>query len=295
MQDILYLVNPHAASGRAARTWSALRREHASLRNARCIMASTPAEATQALRDQLDDGVRRLVAVGGDGTIHCAANAVLQSTPGVSLGIVPIGTGSDIARGLGLERRPHRALERALSGEPRLIDAVYFSQGEHAGWVVNIASAGVSGIVAGQVNALAHRRRWTYLWSALRSLARYSPAAYRIELDGTCWFEGPLLLCAVANGTRFARGMRIAPQARLDDGLADVVLVRPAPFARVLQWLPRLYTGSHLRAPFVMSTRARHIQMIPLEGTASFEADGEPLPAGPMEFAVMPRALELIV
>lgn len=294
MQDVIFTINPQAASGRAGRVWAELRKQSAILQQARCIMEASPGEARQALLDQLDERVRRVIVIGGDGTVNSTASTLLESGHPAALGLIPVGSGSDAARGLGLEHHPAHALERALNRAPRVIDALHFSQPDQDGWVINIASTGVSGLVAREVGALDKRWAGTYLWTALKSLVRYTPADYRIHLDEKLWFEGPLLLCAIANGTSFARGMRIAPNAMPDDGLADVVLVKATPFRRVLPWVPRLYTGSHLRAPFIQSARAKAIRVEPLGTAPPFETDGEPLKAALTAFNVRPGALRIV-
>lgn len=294
MQHVIITVNPHAASGRAGRVWERLRRQAAVPHTAHCITASSAVEARRALLRRLQEDTRRVIAIGGDGTLHHVANTLLECRRHAGLGLIPVGSGSDTARGLGLQRRPGRALQAALAHAPEPMDVVRFQQADHTGWVVNIASFGISGAVASGVNGL--RRRWagTYLCSALSALAGYAPPSYRIHLDGRLWFEGPILLCAVANGSRFARGMRIAPTASPHDGLIDVVVVRSVPAHRVLPWLPTLYTGGHMRAPFIDSARARHVLVEPLNDTSPMETDGECRTAVPTEFTVEPRALGII-
>jgi len=300
VQDVVFVVNPRAASGRAARVWAALR-ERAELRQARCIMADTPRQARERLLDALDAGsgavVRRVIALGGDGTLNCVAGTLLASGHPAVLGLIPVGSGSDTARVLGLGRNPGLSLQRALQSEPRPMDALRYDpcEGGGRGWVINIASTGISGLVARDVDARVRRWPGTYLWTALKALRRFQPASCRIEIDDRPWYQGPVLLCAVANGSTFARGMRIAPHARCDDGMADVVLALPAPLPRILPWLPGLYTGTHLRAPFVRWARARHVRIQPLtpDQPLPFETDGEPLTAAGMDFTLVAGALRM--
>lgn len=294
MDDVVFMVNPTAASGRAERTWARLRADSPELGRARCIMETDGVEAQAALREALDDRVRRLIVVGGDGSLHLAASTLLDAGHSAALGLVPAGSGSDTARGWQLPHKPAAALERALYGPARCVDAVRLRQPSGEAWVVNIASAGISGRVAAGVNRLQVRRAGTYLWQTFKALARYADSACRIELDGAPWFEGPFLLCAVANGPVFARGMWIAPNAVPDDGLLDVVLV-PAVFRpRILPWIPSLYTGRHLRAPFVQVARAQTVRVEPFGAAPPMEADGETIAPAAAEFEIVAKALRVI-
>lgn len=294
MENVVFMINPRACSGWAARVWASLQDGSPGLRRARCIQADNRETACAALREALDDGVRRVVVVGGDGTVNAAAATILDSHAAADLGLVPVGSGSDTARGWHLPHKPKRALDYAMEGEARPMDVLRYDHPERAGWVVNIASVGISGSIADRVNTLSMRWRGTYLWHTLVSLSRFRASQWRIRLDGATWFEGPLLLCAAANGRVFARGMRIAPAAVADDGLADVVLVPGVAAARVLPWLPAVYTGHHVRAPFVRTARARRIRLEPLEPAPPLEVDGETVSPGMLELSVVPGALRAV-
>jgi diacylglycerol kinase (ATP) len=295
LEDTVFIVNPRAASGRAERVWHQLRDQVAAVRRARCVDAADPEEARRQLLELLDERVRRVIAVGGDGTVNHAANVVLDSGMAAALGLVPVGSGSDTARGLSMQREPQLALERALGVTPRPYDVLRMEQTDGTGrWVVNIGSVGLSGLVAAEVNRLPKRWAGTYLWTALKVLSRFRASRARILLDDELWYEGGLILLAVANGSAFARGMRIAPHARSDDGLADVVLVKDAPLLQVLPYVPRLYAGTHLRAPFVQWARASRVRVEPVDELPPFETDGEPLSGAGSEFRVVPGALRVL-
>ena len=154
-------------------------------------------------------------------------------------------------------------------------------------------SAGVSGEVVRRIDALTARGRTAYLAESLKALARYRPAACRVEADGEPWHDGPLLLFAVANGTAFGRGMRIAPRAKLDDGLADLVLAERVPGWELPLLLPRLYAGRHLSSRHVRFRRARTVRIEPAEDFPDFDLDGDPWPAGPVTVTVHPGALRV--
>ena len=296
MQDTLFVVNPRAASGRAARVWSSLCDRIPSLRSATLVQCGDAATASAAIRAGLTPKVRRVVALGGDGTLHCVLNALLHESPSPApgIGLIPAGTGSDLARCLRLETRPEHALAQAMEAAPMPLDVLRLSSaasGTSARYIVNEASLGLSTQVAARINALAQRNSASYLSATLRELVNYRPQWARIHLDGVLWREGYFYLVMVANGSHFAKGMGIAPRANPRDGLADVVAVEAASKALTLAWLPSIYFGKHLAAPFVHFARAGSIAIETGAQSAALEGDGEPLPATPIKLTVLPGAV----
>lgn len=296
MSDTVFVINPAAAGGRARALWSGLCNARPELERARVVMADDADSTVAAIEEVLAGPVQRLVVVGGDGTLHLAANTVLARGRGaaVALGLVPAGTGSDLARTLDLPRDPEAALMRAVNGLPRILDAIQLeTEDGRRRYVVNIASAGISGMVDAAVNASPRRGAGAYLWATLSALWRYRPRACRVVVDGTQWYNGPMFLLAVANGRCFGRGMRVAPRAELDDGLADVVLVKSLPRWQLPLRLPRLYLGTHLRLRAVRWRRARHVRVEPHEELPPFDVDGEVMPSAAAELTILPGALRV--
>ncbi|MDD5563815.1 MAG: diacylglycerol kinase family lipid kinase [Thermoanaerobaculaceae bacterium] len=293
MNRTLVLVNRAAGGGRAGRFWERLRPQAEQLAP---IQVVTPADAEasrRAVLEAVESGCGRVVAVGGDGTAHLAAGVLLGRGAPLTLGIVPAGTGSDLARPLAIPRDPAQALRRALLGPAVAIDAGR-CDGERGGFFfVNIASAGVSGMVDETVNAVATRGRTTFLRCTLTALARYRCVNVRVWADGDAWFAGPALLLAVANGTTFGKGMRVAPGAVLDDGLFDVVAVGEVSGLQLARRLPQLYFGKHLGAKPVHFRRAREVRLEPQAPLPLFDVDGETYPSGPVTFRVLPGALRV--
>lgn len=319
---VAVLVNPGAGGGRALKVWETLRRRFerpapASLRTGlsldngadqaasaepaapegfRLIEENAPEAAEEALVEALEEGVDRVVVIGGDGTFSLAADVVAVAGAGerVILGLVPAGTGSDLARSLDLPKRPAACLEQALHGAPRALDALeVVSDDGRRRLVVNVLSAGVSGSVVERINALERRTSSAYLIEALKALRGYSPASCRIEADGELVHEGPLLIAAVANGTCFGGGMRIAPRAEVDDGLADLVLAAKVPGWQIPQLLPRLYLGKHLGSRYVLYRRAKSVRIEPAEGFPRFDLDGDPWRPSAVTVTVRPGAIRV--
>lgn len=296
LDDVLFVINPLAASGRADRVWEQLAARHPALQRAAVVRTADPFAATRLMIERLKPSIRRVVAIGGDGTLHHTANVLLSlPTPRErSLGLVPAGTGSDLACGLRLSRRPGIALARALDGEAADLDVLRLAGSDGVRYAVNVVSAGLSTDVVAAVNQQDRRGSVAYFAAALSALRRKMPLSVRVVADGEVWYEGPLLLLALANGSRFGRGMRIAPDAKADDGLMQLVAVEPVPLPRLLPWLPALYLGRHYAAPFVRHRTARTVRVEAVGGAeAHMEADGDPSLSLPVEVSVVPAALRV--
>jgi diacylglycerol kinase (ATP) len=295
VKDALIVVNPAAGGGRAGAAWSLV--EPLAHRLAEVdVTAPAGAPATRdAVALALDRGYRRIVAFGGDGTAHLVASTLLAAGAGqqVTFGVVAAGTGSDLARALAVPRDVLPALARALLGPPAPMDAGHCEGESGAFHFINIASAGIGGLVDEMVNALPRRGTTAFLRATLSALRRYRCVPVRIALDENAWYEGPILLAAVANGTCFGKGMRAAPQARTDDGLFDVVVAGEIGGPDLPRRLLQLYLGRHLDAKPVRWARARVVRLEPLAPLPVLDADGETYPSGAATFTMLPAALRI--
>jgi len=303
VRPLVFLVNPKAGSGRAGAVWDRLVESHPELRGARVVRESDPAAAAAGLRAAIAGGATAVVAVGGDGTAHMVANLLLGDgvADRVAMGLVPGGTGSDLCKSLGIPHQPGAALAAALTGEPRPLDAFAVRRpgvDEPAGppwrWCVNTVSSGVAGVVVEAVHRLPRKGAGVYLRTTIEALLGYRPVRCRIAVDGEPFYEGPIFLLAVANGVTFGKGMKVAPHARLDDGLADVVVVGDLPRWTLPLRLPQLQLGRHLGVRQVHFRQARAMSCEPLGPFTPYELDGDVGAPGPIELKVVPGAVRVL-
>ena len=287
------VVNPSAGGGRAGQLWRRLEPLARSLAEIEVQTPSNRQDSSAALQRALASGVDRIVVVGGDGTIHLAVNEIMAAGRGLesALGIVPAGTGSDLARALALPRHPEEALQRALLGPARPLDVGRCTTVSGTYFFANIASAGIGGLVDSLVNAVPNRGRTAFVRATLKALRTYRPVELAVTVDGKPWHAGPVFLIAIANGTSFGKGMRVAPNARMDDGLFDIVLVRPVSGFQLLRRLPQVYLGRHLHARPVSVRTGSSVGLTPLAEMPPFDVDGETYPAAAVELTVLPSAL----
>lgn len=301
MHKTLIVLNPHAAGGRAGTLWKEIEPLlWEQLGELVVAVTQHPDEVAKHLDKAYDIGIRRVISIGGDGTNHILVNALadlgtrIDSDDAMVYGTLPIGTGRDWARGMGIPIHDFRSSAAWIAkATPRPTDLGLLESGSRREYFLNIASAGMSGEVAIRVNA-AKRRPWTFLSSTVATLLSYQPPRVQVRLDGEDWYEGPAWLVAVANGTTFGHGMKIAPDAEPRDGLFDVVLVEGINRLRVLAALKRVYDATHLTHPNVRSRRARQITIRSLGGALGMELDGEPSTGQELTYTLQPKALNLL-
>lgn len=287
-REIALLTNPTAGGGRGVTVRPVARQR---LREAgfavRDLVGRDAEEALDLARRAVADGVEALVVVGGDGMAHLAIQAV-AGTP-VALGVVPAGSGNDLARYLDLPRADAAAaVDRVVGSRTRSIDLAT-SGARH---FVTVLAAGFDARVNERANAMRWPRgRLRYPLATLAELGRLQPVRYTLELDGTTRSLEAVLV-AVGNGPSFGGGLRITDGAVIDDGYLDVVLFKPVGRAGVLRTYPKLRTGAHTRHPQYEHHRVRQVTVAAAGITAY--ADGERFGRLPLTITCSPRALRVL-
>lgn len=306
------VVNPTAGHGRGRKAGN---RAAQLLREAGVVVVElsgeSVADALARARAAAIDGLTALVVVGGDGMVHLGVNAVV-GTP-TPLGIVAAGSGNDFARVLGLPaHRVDAAVARiiaALDHPPRAVDAAHVAPyvagaqapaGETWGgsWFAGALSVGLDAAV----NARANSYRWPsgsakYIRAVLDCLRTFKPYGYRLTTDsGTHEFLGTVV--AVASSSHVGGGVRIAPDALIDDGELDVVYAGALSKPGILKLFPGMYRGAHVRHPAVATERTTSVIIEPT-GEGAFPpvafADGEVIGTVPLRVQVHPGALHVLV
>jgi diacylglycerol kinase (ATP) len=288
-EHTLAIVNPAAGDGAGARVGANLARElESSGFKVEIVQTPAPGEAARIAREASVDGCRTVIAVGGDGTANEIANGLVDT--GTALALYPIGSGNDFARALGYPRR-RRDLARFLAGARRRVIDV----GEVNGRIfVNAAGVGIDGHVAERVEASARvvGPLLGYFVGALVSIATYRPQPMRLTIDGQT-LEGKHLLVVAANGTHFGSGMHVAPKARVDDGLFDIVVAGDLGRWASLVALAKLYRGTHVNGRDIRAYRARSLD-VELQRELPTQADGEPVRASFLTVRMRPGALTVL-
>ena len=288
----LVIVNPAAGGGRALRSVDWLRERLATRPDVRIEITRRPRDAETLAADAVRDGHDRVIAVGGDGTVQEVVNGLLAAGKPAAMGIVPLGSGNDLARSLGLPVELASAWKVAIGHATRAIDVAHARNGDGAErW---FASAGGIGFDAQVAAAMADRSGWQagragYLLTTLAELRRFENRRIRLTIDGVTE-AADVLFVAIANGAYYGGGMRIAPAATVDDGRLDVCVVGDISRLTVLRQLPNLYRGTHVNHPAVTMRSGTTIEADG-DGDTRVHLDGEPFGALPLSVTIHHRAL----
>jgi diacylglycerol kinase (ATP) len=294
---IALLANPAARSGAGvAPAERAAERLRAAGLEVAMVSGGSAAESTRLLRAALDLDATAVVVAGGDGTVHLAIQEVAGT--GIPLGIIPVGTGNDMAAVAGLrELDPDAAADAIVAGQTRDIDLARVTRGDGTAQLFGTVLA--SGFDA-RVNDRANAMRWPrggsrYNIAILIEFLQLHGVPFRLDLelaDGAQEsLSGELVMVTVGNGRTYGGGIPICPDADPADGLLDVTLVRPAGRLHLLRLLPRVYKGTHTSLEEVSTRRVRSIRLESAGVTAY--ADGDPIGELPLLVDVVPSALRL--
>lgn len=283
-------MNPAARGGRGLRRLDpVLRRLREGGRPVTVVVGTSARDALDRARAAVAGEPAALVAFGGDGLVHLAVQAVAGT--GTPLGIIPAGTGNDIADALGIPRRdPLAAAGIVLRGRTAAVDAARIG-GDR--WFAGVVACGFDSRVNERANALT----WPggtarYIRAMVQELRVFRPIPFTITLDGAT-AEHEAMLVAVANTRSYGAGMRVCPDASPHDGLLDVLILGALPKAAFLRAFPHVYRGSHVTHPAVTIVRARSVRLEAADVVAY--ADGERVGPTPVDCAVEPGALAVLV
>lgn len=306
--------NPTSGHGRrtsaASLAWSALaRRGHEVLVATQHSYDSSRRAATRLVDEEDIDA---LVVVGGDGMVHLGLSVV--ATTGVPMGIVPNGTGNDVARHFGLPsgdvEKSVEIIDAALTGRGRIkdCDAIHVTRPdggpvapEHQ-WCMAIVGVGIDAAVNKRANGL----RWPhgearYTVAVAPELVDVTPYGYRVTTDAGTW-EGPAVLLSVANTRFFGGGMEIAPGASTSDGLLEVYRLAPLGRLRLVRLLTKVFSGAHVGDPALHHEKTRSVTISAWAGSSSWLAeppnafaDGEANAGLPLRLEAVPGAVRLLL
>ena len=289
---VAVILNPKAGRGRAGRIRRKLERllrEHAQGTPWTLVETQYRGHARELAAEAAANGASVVAAGGGDGVVGEVVNGIVGTA--ARLGIVPLGTGNDLARDLGLAGGLNHAVWTLFHGTPWSMDL-----GKVDGWwFANGAGCGFDAVVAQRVGA---GYRWlrgsaAYVAAVLDSLRTFRAAHFSLEVDGRA-LTLKAMLCYVANSCSTGGGMRIAPNARLDDGLLDLCILTEVGRAEFLKSFPRVFRGTHIHHPKVLMLQARDVRLA-TDPPLPVLADGDVIQTAPCRFTAVPAAVEVLI
>jgi YegS/Rv2252/BmrU family lipid kinase len=308
----LVIVNPKSASGATQENWAAMAADFGTHFGPFSVeFTKGPGDGTELARQAAEAGREFIIACGGDGTINEVANGILLSGRDAELGVLPSGTGGDFRRSLGLPQTGRDAAAALRDGKTRRIDAGRVTFHDHDGrevsrYFLNVSSAGVAATIVKRVKlatafdwlpADSVRGRVNFAVSTLQEVLDREPATVLVRIDDREEMSLRTIAFCVANSRYFGGGMMIAPDAKIDDGLFDVVNIGDMGTLKVLLNAWSLYRGMHQRLDEVRSTRARRVEIRPADEDESvlIETDGELPGKLPAVYEIVPGAIRVRV
>ena len=306
----LVIVNPAAGSGRTKRRWAALAEDLATLGvDAQVALTAGPNDATRLTREYVRSGGREVIVFGGDGTIgETVAGFVDEAgegvlAEGITLSVVHQGTGGDLARGLGIPRNASKALATIVNGTTREIDLgvarfqCRSGGGEEVRAFVSSANVGMGADVVEQVTGKFKKfgNSAAFAIASINSILKVKPK--RMVFDGaTCGRrELDVLEVMIGNNRFMGGGMIAAPDALIDDGELDVVVVKPAGKVKLVTTFPKIYKGTHMNESIVELMREPAFTIDMPDDPQGVVLDGEFVGRTPVHFRVLHRAIRVRV
>lgn len=282
---IALVVNPSSGRGLGARVTPVVRGRLESAGLTVDEYVTTCAEDVGRISAQvIESGADAVALIGGDGTIHLAAQVLANS--GMPFGVIPAGTGNDFARGLGVPlKNPVAAAELIVQGTTRAVDLATAKDE----FITTVVAGGFDSLV----NKRANEMNWPkgnsrYTLATLAELRTFSPLEYVVTVDGEV-IETAAMLVAVGTGSSYGGGLQICAGAEIDDGLLDVTIIKPVSRLTLLQMFPKLAKGTHVGHPQLQTLRGRTVRLESAGVTAY--ADGEILGPLPVDIGIAPAAL----
>jgi diacylglycerol kinase (ATP) len=301
----IVIVNPRSGGGLTEKSWAKLVGPLTDgLGELDSVFTQGPCDATRLAREAAAEGRPLIVALGGDGTVSEVADGVLQAGAGATteIGLIPRGTGGDFRRSLEMPADLREAARHIREAPARIIDAGRASFVDHDGTpasrhFINVASFGFSSAVAGRANASSKRMggKLAFLGATVHTLVTYDNTDVWFTVDGGERQRQRVRLAAIGNGRFFGGGMKICPNAQLDNGALDLVVVGDMTRLGVFTNVRKLYDGSHLSLEEVSTRTVRRLEVAAVEAEAivPIELDGETPGQLPAVFEVMPSALRV--
>ena len=303
-QDWFAIVNPNAGNGKGGKDRDRIS-DILNRNNIRFEMRSTgrKGQATEFTRDLIANGYRKIISIGGDGTLHEVINGILTqnlcASTDVTIGIIPVGTGNDWGRMFGIPLIYEGAVQVIREGKQMLHDIGvidYFNADvKTRTYFINIAGLGFEAVVVKKTNRQKDKgmsNKAIYFYNLLSSLISYRNTPVEITIDGRT-STAKVFSINVGNGRYCGGGMRQTPDAIPDDGLFDITIIKEMGRIEIIKSLQLLYDGTIMSHPKVDGYRSTNLK-VTSESLLYIEADGESLGHTPVEFSIIPAAVNIV-
>lgn len=307
LKNWLVIINPNAGTKKGEKDWPKIA---ALLDTAGFdytpLFTTHRNHAIELSSDHINRGFKKIIVVGGDGTLNEVVNGVLTQGryPGTEIlvGMIMVGTGNDWSRTFNIPGKYKKAIKVIRKHKTFLHDAgkvTYHDKNPHTRYFINMAGLGYDGLVAHKTNQMKEKGRggtFAYLISLLLGLFEYSQSTLEIDIDGENIFTGKVFSMSVGICKYNGGGMMQCPYAIPDDGIFDITLIKSIHKYQALLHLKKLYSGHFEHLPFIQIHKGKVIRIRRKQGASlKLESDGESLGHAPYDFEIIPRCLNMII
>ncbi|MGX1899782.1 diacylglycerol/lipid kinase family protein [Thermolongibacillus altinsuensis] len=291
-----FIVNKISGNGKGLKVWKKVEKLLQEKQvNYQVRFTERPKHAIEIVKEISSETCLAVVAIGGDGTIHDVANGLIGSN--IPLGIIPAGSGNDLARALDIPMDYKKALERILTGEQRKMDIGRINNE----YCITVTGIGFDGKVAEVNNASKFKNLLnfirlgdlSYAHSILHVLLKYRPVNIQLKVDGKTLTFFNVWLIAIANTPNYGGGIKICPDACYHDGLFDICIIHSMTKWELLRNFPKAYKGKHVSHPGVTMLKGKEVEVIS-EWPVIVQSDGELVTKTPVNVTIQKEALLII-
>lgn len=302
----MVIVNPKAGSGRGLKDWPVISNQmNRSGLDFTCVFTEHKYHAVELTVKAITDGYRKIVAIGGDGTVNEVVNGIFiqQQVPttGISLAVIPAGTGNDWMRMFGIPKTYSDAVQSLVVEHTILQDVglitYYETMIQHRRYMANASGMGFDAMVNRRFNRLKDEGRWgkrLYIMSTLKELIRYRSKHFKVIIDGKVFYDDAVFSATVGVGKYNGGGMIPMPNAVIDDGLFDITVIKRVNMFSVLRHFRKLYNGKLYNYSKVLSAQGKRIT-IETRPESPIEIDGEAMGYSPFTFELVPKSIKVVV
>ncbi len=302
----MVIVNPKAGSGHGLADWPVISNQmNRSGVDFSCVFTEHKYHAVELTVKAINDGYRKIVAIGGDGTVNEIVNGIfiqkLVPTTDIALAVVPAGTGNDWVRMFGIPKTYSDAVQAIVDKRTILQDVglitFHETKVKHTRYVANAAGMGFDAMVNRRFNRLKDEGRmgkWLYIRSTLKVLFAYKSKHFKIIVDGEQMFDDDVFSALVGIGKYNGGGLMQTPNAIVDDGLFDITVIKRINPLSVIRHFRKLYNGKLYNYSKVIARQGKHIN-IETNPESPIEIDGEAMGYSPFTFELVPQSIKVVV
>lgn len=306
LKKYMFIVNPVSSNGSTGNKWPELKKQFEdALGEISYELTKAPMHATELVRKALEDGYQIIVSVGGDGTMNEVLNGFFNDegepiNSKAYLTVFSLGTGCDFIKTLEQKKGIEHVIAVLKREKEKIIDVGWLIASEtdnRKRYYLNIADSGLGGATTFRVNKKTKILKGflSFLLASVHSLFTYVDKSVTVELDGELVASGLINSVIVANGKYFGGGMKIAPDAVLDDGLLDLIIIHHMHKPMLFKSFLSIYKGNHIKNPYCTFYKGRHVIIKASGDEMLTELDGEQAGTTPAEFGISPSSIKIFV